>query len=811
MASRADELRALLTRALDLDVDEVPAFLDEVSTTHPELHEELRARLATDDEERTTADAFEATVGEHAARLVRGDRPGPGDRIGPYDITREIGEGGMGTVYLATRDGVSVCVKLLKRGMDTDALLARFRQEAEILTELDHPYIAHVEGGASTDDGLPYFVMEYIEGKEIDAYVDEERLSIRDRLRLFLKVCEAVQYAHQRLVVHRDLKPANILVTRDGTPKLLDFGIAKLLAPDGERMTTQLTTEGRLLTPEYASPEQVRGERVTTATDEYSLGVLLYRLLTGAMPYDVSAAGPAAIAPGGVRDRSPAAELAQSKTPRGPRCHSRDRAAKGARAPLRLRPRSRTRRSAPPRRGADHRSTHHRRLSREEVRAEKSGPLGAHPRRGGVGHRDVGANGSRGAGPRRDCLRARPRDGDGGTPRRGSRGVGQRHHLPGIDRETSLGLGRGSFTVSAWILTDAPSPAVRTILDKRVPPFLASRGVHLFVYDDRPGFQFSDGRPAADLDLGDVSNTFVGVTNVADGVWHHVTAVAERAASTPDGNRVVLYVDGEVDAVYGSPVPTGDVDCEAPIRVGHESDGFHVAYPFPGSIERPRFFDSALDSSRVAALYEHDRRRRRPFVAYVPSVVRAAFGDDGTTTIPLLIVSRAEAPVSYVWSIGGRQGPEEDRTAWLTRFDPTSGAIVLGPEKPWAVVPIRVWASSDPIREPTPYQVQVGNGTSGEQQLVVGLLQRSDTRSGTNGSIAELGLPVVSEDRPVSLSSRFPARERPCAGSCPWIRSVEARRCASITNESARRESFPDRRSSSRWSRPRATNRPYTR
>ncbi|MDT5293497.1 MAG: eukaryotic-like serine/threonine-protein kinase, partial [Acidobacteriota bacterium] len=217
--------------------------------------------------------------------------PAIGRRIGAYRVAREIGRGGMGAVYLAERaDGEfrqRVAVKLIKRGMDTDFILRRFRNERQILATLDHQYIARLLDGGTTDDGLPYFVMEYIEGLPVYRYCDEGKLTVGERLKLFRMVCDAVHYAHQKLVIHRDIKPSNILVAPDARPKLLDFGIAKLLNPDfaGEITLDPTATAMRLMTPEYAAPEQVRGEPVSPATDVYSLGVLLYELLTGHRPY----------------------------------------------------------------------------------------------------------------------------------------------------------------------------------------------------------------------------------------------------------------------------------------------------------------------------------------------------------------------------------------------------------------------------------------------------------------------------------------------------------------------------------------------
>ena len=218
----------------------------------------------------------------------------PPSRIGPYRIERELGRGGMGTVYLAERDEAglhkTVAIKVVRRGMDTEVVLRRFKTERQILAALEHPGIARFYDGGTTEDGLPYFVMEYVPGQNLLTYCDGRRLSIAERVRLFRRVCSAVQFAHQGLVVHRDLKPSNILVTPEGEPRLLDFGIAKLLTPQGagDEGDEATATLFRIMTPEYASPEQVRGERVTTASDVYSLGVILYELLSGHRPYRVT-------------------------------------------------------------------------------------------------------------------------------------------------------------------------------------------------------------------------------------------------------------------------------------------------------------------------------------------------------------------------------------------------------------------------------------------------------------------------------------------------------------------------------------------
>ena len=222
----------------------------------------------------------------------RGAEPTPSEPtvIGPYRLLRRLGQGGMGTVYLAVRDDDSfkqqVVVKLVRPDKQRKDLLRRLRIERQILASLNHPFVARLYEGGSTDDGLPYFVMEYVDGLPVDLYCDQNRLSVTARLELFRKILAAVDYAHRNLVVHRDLKPSNILVTAEGEPKLLDFGIAKLLNPAlGSPEIEATQTSERVMTPRYASPEQIRGEPITTASDVYSLGVLLFKLLTGYLPW----------------------------------------------------------------------------------------------------------------------------------------------------------------------------------------------------------------------------------------------------------------------------------------------------------------------------------------------------------------------------------------------------------------------------------------------------------------------------------------------------------------------------------------------
>jgi non-specific serine/threonine protein kinase/serine/threonine-protein kinase len=222
--------------------------------------------------------------------------PLTGRRVGSYRILDEIGRGGMGRVYRAVRDDDSfqrqVAVKVAAGDLGSETGAARFLRERQILARLQHPNIATLHDGGATEEGQAYLVMELVEGEPLDAYCAARHLAVRERLALFRTVCDAVHYAHQNLVVHRDLKPSNILVTPAGTPKLLDFGISKLLSPDTEVDSLPTATILPVLTPEYASPEQVRGEPVTTASDVYSLGVVLYELLTGGRPYAIQTRSP---------------------------------------------------------------------------------------------------------------------------------------------------------------------------------------------------------------------------------------------------------------------------------------------------------------------------------------------------------------------------------------------------------------------------------------------------------------------------------------------------------------------------------------
>jgi serine/threonine-protein kinase len=291
--ARWQQVDALLDGALDLDPGQRGAFLDGACAGNAALRGEVEQLLRCCGE---ASGFLESPARELGAALLA--RPEPGLRIGPYRTLGVAGRGGMGVVYLAERDDehfrMRVAIKVLPRGMEGGQAVRRFLDERQILARLQHPSIARLLDGGVTDDGLPYFVMEYVEGTPLDRYADERALGLRERLALFCRVCEAVEYAHHNLVVHRDIKPANVLVTAAGEVKLLDFGIARLAR--AEAGGGDLTATGRRwMTPEFASPEQVRGEPVTTGSDVYALGVVLYRLLAGRSPYEPTGRTPHAV------------------------------------------------------------------------------------------------------------------------------------------------------------------------------------------------------------------------------------------------------------------------------------------------------------------------------------------------------------------------------------------------------------------------------------------------------------------------------------------------------------------------------------
>jgi serine/threonine-protein kinase len=288
---RWNQVKDLFQKVLEQDADAREEFIREITDGDATLRFELQSLLNSHE----ASDTFlSRPPGREAAEILASDQHSlVGERLGPYRVIRRVGRGGTGAVYLAARDDDEfqrrVAIKVIRRGMATEDTLNRFRSERQILASIDHPNIARLLDGGSTDDGLPYFVMEYIEGEPLHTFCDSSRMGIEARIRLFRQICEAVRVAHQNLVVHRDLKPGNILVTAEGVPKLLDFGIAKLLNPELSSDTREPTMlELRVMTPEYASPEQMQGRTVTTASDVYSLGVMLYELLTGHRPYSVS-------------------------------------------------------------------------------------------------------------------------------------------------------------------------------------------------------------------------------------------------------------------------------------------------------------------------------------------------------------------------------------------------------------------------------------------------------------------------------------------------------------------------------------------
>jgi serine/threonine protein kinase/tetratricopeptide (TPR) repeat protein len=281
-------LNDLFERALLLAPAERRGFAAAECGSDLDLRDELLAMLAAEQAVERRGFMKDAVFSGGASALAFDDETLP-EQIGDYRIISELGRGGMGIVYLAEHAELKqkVAVKVIKRGMDTDEVLRRFKVERQVMAALQHPNIARLLNGGTTDDGRPYFVMEYVEGVPVTKYCDDHRLTIDERLRLFCKVCSAVSFAHKNLIIHRDIKPSNILVGTDGEPKLLDFGISKILSDEVVGVTLAETAMGmRMMTPEYASPEQVAGSSITTASDVYSLGVLLYELLSGHRPIE---------------------------------------------------------------------------------------------------------------------------------------------------------------------------------------------------------------------------------------------------------------------------------------------------------------------------------------------------------------------------------------------------------------------------------------------------------------------------------------------------------------------------------------------
>ena len=284
-------IERLFERALELNEQERIEFLKKECNDDEELFKEVNSLIDADSKAHPIFSSPTPTI------EIPDNLKYEGKVIGAYKIVKQIGLGGMGSVYLAERaDGQfeqKVALKLIKPGNNSFEIIKRFQAERQILARLQHPNIARLLDGGITNDGLPYFTMEYVEGDPIDVYCDKIKLSIKERLELFITVCTAVNYAHQNLIIHRDLKPGNIYITKDGRVKLLDFGISKVFTEDDSENFTKMTQTGLfIMTPEYAAPEQIRGETITTATDIYALGLILFQLLTGSFPYKLNSFAP---------------------------------------------------------------------------------------------------------------------------------------------------------------------------------------------------------------------------------------------------------------------------------------------------------------------------------------------------------------------------------------------------------------------------------------------------------------------------------------------------------------------------------------
>ncbi|HEV2045349.1 MAG TPA: serine/threonine-protein kinase [Chthoniobacterales bacterium] len=288
---RTVRVAELFKSAAECPEDERSIFLDKACAADPDLREAVESLLEFNEQ---SLFLKQPALDLAAESLTKSGGLATDDRIDNYRIISRIGSGGMGDVYLAEDVELDrkVALKLVRRGMSTEDVIRRFRYEERILAGLNHPNIAQLYGGGVTEDEIPFFIMEYVDGIRIDQYCADHNLSITVRLELFRKVCSAVEFAHQHLIVHRDIKPSNILITKEGETKLLDFGIAKLLDPDRLAAGDPTITIARVMTPDYASPEHVRGEAITTASDVYSLGVLLYELLTGTRPYRITSNRP---------------------------------------------------------------------------------------------------------------------------------------------------------------------------------------------------------------------------------------------------------------------------------------------------------------------------------------------------------------------------------------------------------------------------------------------------------------------------------------------------------------------------------------
>lgn len=276
------KLKELFAVAREMQANARLEFINQECNGDPHLISEVMSLL---DAEASSEPAIEAHKIDLAGKVIGSGEGHAGRHFGHYRIIREIGSGGMGTVFLAERDDgeftMQVALKIVRQSLADDAIIERFRRERQILAGLRHPNIAALLDGGVSERDEPFLAMEYVEGEPLIDYCERHGLDVQERLRLYIKVCSAVAYAHRNLVVHRDIKPTNILVTIDGEPKLLDFGLAKAFESD----TDSTQTEMRAFTPAYASPEQILGERITTATDHFSLGVVMYELITGNKPF----------------------------------------------------------------------------------------------------------------------------------------------------------------------------------------------------------------------------------------------------------------------------------------------------------------------------------------------------------------------------------------------------------------------------------------------------------------------------------------------------------------------------------------------
>jgi eukaryotic-like serine/threonine-protein kinase len=284
------KVKTIFYEAVNLPEKERPDYIDSVCND-PEIKKEIISLLIAND----TADDFMDTPALSKEIIIENDSFFIGKIFGRYKLEKLIAQGGMGLVYLGLRDDEikqRAAVKIINPGYASGTVLKRFQNERQTLANLNHPNISRLLDGGITEDGIQFLIMEFIDGFPVDEYCDKNKLNIKERLNLFLKIASIVQYAHHNLIIHRDLKPSNILVTPEGEPKLLDFGIAKILDTEGLAGET-ITHKGVWnFTPEYASPEQIKGESITTASDVYSLGIVLYKLLTGHSPYKIKSLNP---------------------------------------------------------------------------------------------------------------------------------------------------------------------------------------------------------------------------------------------------------------------------------------------------------------------------------------------------------------------------------------------------------------------------------------------------------------------------------------------------------------------------------------